>query len=90
MNVLLSFDIDDLNDGALLLKVSFLFLVLTLLVPFMKICVSLESHKSDLSIGVLNLPFLLTEYCPYDKSFTSIHFLVTNFNTVEPFNNLDI
>ena len=34
--------------------------------------------------------FLLVEYWLFNKSFTSIHFLLTNFNAVELFNNLDI
>ena len=33
---------------------------------------------------------LLTEYRLLEKSFTSIHFLATNFDVVESFNNLDI
>ena len=37
---------------------------------------TLASHKFNLSIDVLNLIFLLPEYLPLDKSFTSIHFLV--------------
>ena len=32
---------------------------------------------------VLNFIFLLAEYCPFDISFTSIPFLITNFNTVD-------
>ena len=34
--------------------------------------------------------FSLTEYRPLDKSFTSTHFCVTRFDTVESFNNLNI
>ena len=34
--------------------------------------------------------FLLTDYWPLDKSFTLIHFFVTNFDKEESFNNLDI
>ena len=66
INVLLIFDIYDVN-GALFLKASFLFILLPSLVPIIVIVsyaiyVSLQSHKSDLSIEVLNLIFLLTEY----------------------------
>ena len=74
------FDMHNL-DGALFLSVSFLFLLLalsvpvTLNLPFTTIYTSLQSHKSDLNIGVLNLLFLLVEFCPPDKSFASIHFL---------------
>ena len=49
------------------------------------ISASLKSHKLDLKIEVLNLIFLLTEYWPLDKSFTSIHFLP---NTLTQFNRL--
>ena len=61
MNVLLIFDMHDLN-GALLFTVSYLFFLLALLVPvtlilaFTTIYTSLWSLKSDLSIGVLT-PF---------------------------------
>ena len=81
----------DLN-GALLLNVTS-FYILSFLLPasakryivlFRRIYISLQLHKSDLNIEVLNLIFLLTEYCPLDISFTSIHFLVTNFDAVEP------
>ena len=57
----------DLN-GALFLKVSFIFLLLaslvplTLIVPVTAIYTLLLSHKSVLSTDVLNLKFLLTEY----------------------------
>ena len=66
-NVLLIFDMHDLN-GKLFLKVSFLFLLLasllplTLIPPFTTIYESIEYHKSDLRIEVLNLLFLLVEY----------------------------
>ena len=85
----------DLN-GVLFLKVSFLFLLLswatflTLISLFTTICASLKSHKSCLSMGVLNLIFFLIEYWPRDESFTSVYFLVTNTGTVESFNNSDI
>ena len=88
----------DLN-GALFLKATF-FSVLSLsfaaaagrrsVVPFTAICASLQSHKPDRNIEVLNLKFLLTEYYSLDKSFTLVHFFVTNFDTDESFNNLDI
>ena len=39
---------------------------------------------------VLNLTFLLAEYWLLDKSFTSTNFVVTNFDTIESFNNLAI
>ena len=54
---------------------------------FTKIHTWLKSLKFDYSLGLLNLIFLLTEYWPPDKSFTSIYFLVTNFDTVESFND---
>ena len=65
----------DLN-GALFLKISFLFLVLaslspsTVTLPFTTIYSLIQSHKSDLNIEVLNLTFFLTEYWSLDKSFT--------------------
>ena len=34
--------------------------------------------------------FLLAEYWPLDKSFPSTHFFVTNLDTVESCNNLDV
>ena len=37
----------------------------------------------------MNITFLLTEYCPFDKSFTSIHSFLSNFDRVESLNNLD-
>ena len=79
---------DNLN-GALFLKIFFLFLVFISLSPsiviltFTKIYASLYSYKSDLNIEILNLTILLTEYFPLDKSFTSIHAFVTNFETDE-------
>lgn len=51
--------------------------------PFTAIQASLKSHKSGLSIGVLDLTLLLTEYCSLDISFTLIHFFVASFATVE-------
>ena len=67
MNVLLIFDMHDLN-GALLLKVSILFVRLFPLVP----------------------AAVITPLTTIYASFTSIHFLVTNFDTDESFNDLDI
>ena len=61
------FDMHDLNE-ALFLKNSFLSLFLissspsTVIVPFTTIYASLKSHKSDLSIEVLNLIFLFKEH----------------------------
>ena len=84
LNVLLIFDIHELN-GALFLKVSFLSTLLTRLLPATLILLFTTIHaslyysqidKSDLSIEVFNLIFLLTEYRPLDKSFTSTHFLL--------------
>ena len=60
INAQLIFDMHDLN-WTLFLKISFLFLVLsslspsTIILPFTKIYASLQSHKSDLNIEVLNL-----------------------------------
>ena len=94
MNMLLIFNMYDLN-GELFLKISFLFLDLaslspsTVILDFTAIYASLSSDKSDLNLEVLNLIFLLTEYYPLDKPFTSIHLFVRNFETVELFNNLD-
>ena len=74
----------DLN-GALYLKVSFLFPLLALLVyvadilTFATKYASPESQKFDLRTEVLNFRTLLKEYWPLDKSFTSIHSLVTKF-----------
>ena len=64
MNVLLIVYMIDLN-GALFLKVSFMFLLLalsstlTFISTFTTIYASLQLHKSDLIIGVLDLIFLL-------------------------------
>ena len=85
----------DLNGALFLSQKSFCSIsvfevVLTFILPFTTKYMSLESHKSDPSIEVLNLIFLLTEYWPIDKSFTLTHSLVTNFDTDELFNNLDI
>ena len=89
------FDMDNLN-GALFLNARPLFERLLTLVPstvivsFTTIYASVSSHKSYCSIGVLNLILFLTEYCPFDKSFTSTHFLVTQFGTNEFFSNIYI
>ena len=64
LNVLLIFDIDDLK-GVIFLNLSFFFFFLlallvsvTLILPFRTIYASLYSHRSDLSLGVLNLILL--------------------------------
>ena len=68
-------------NGGLFLKTNLLFFLLALSVPstvtlpYKKIFASLQSHKFDLSIGVLSLTFLLTEYSPLNKSFTNSIFL---------------
>ena len=61
-----------------------------LLSLFITIYPSFLSQKLYLSIAILNLILLSTEYWPCDKSFDLIHFFVTNFVTVGSFNNLDI
>ena len=99
VNVLLIFDMLDLNE-ALFFKASFLFIwlfiylfdywllfIYLIILLFTTIYTWLKSLKFDYSTGLLNLIFLLTEYWPPDKSFTSIYFLVTNFDTVESFND---
>ena len=63
----------DLN-GALFLKISFLFLVLStssqlFFLPFTIAYASLQSQKSDVNTDVLNLTFLLVEYWPLDELF---------------------
>ena len=66
INVLLIFDMRDLN-GLIFLNVSFLFLLLTglvpstFIIPLRTIYASLQSQKLDLSIRGVNL-FFLTEY----------------------------
>ena len=90
VNVLLIFDMLDLNE-ALFFKASFLFIwlfiylfdywllfIYLIILLFTTIYTWLKSIKFDYSTGLLNLIFLLTEYWPPDKSFTSIYFLVTN------------
>ena len=71
---------DDLNVALLLNTTAFSDLHFRMhnvcIVPFTTICG-----------GVINLTFLLTEYQPSDKTFTSIHFFVIRFNVVEWFNN---
>ena len=66
MSVLLIFEIQETN-GALFLNANFLsyallFGLATLIVPFTTICASLKSHRSYLSIDVLNLISLLGKY----------------------------
>ena len=90
VNVLLIFDMLDLNE-ALFFKASFLFIwlfiylfdywlffIYLIILLFTTTYTWLKSLKFDYSTVVLNLIFLLTEYWPPDKSFTSIYFLVTN------------
>ena len=75
----------DINR-VLFLKVSFLIALLvpaTVISPFTTIYASLKSDGFDLRIVLLNLIFPLVEFGSFDKSFTSILFLVTNFDTVE-------
>ena len=85
----------DLN-GALFLKISFLFLVSasltpsTVIVPFVAIHAALKKHKSGFNIQVSNLIFLLKEHWLLDKSFTLIHFFVKKFDTVKWSKSLDI
>ena len=85
--VQLIFEIRYLN-GALFLAMllSFTAAAKRSIVPLTTIYASLY----DLSIEVLNFTFLLAEYGPLHKSFTSILFLASNFDTVGSFNNLDI
>ena len=70
INVLLFFDMHDLNK-ALFLKISFLFLLLALLVPetiflpFTTVYASFQLQKSDFSIGVFTLTFLLAGFCSF-------------------------
>ena len=73
------------TSGALFLKTNFLSYALlfgfaAVIVPFIRICASLKSHKSDLSIDVLNLIGLLGllfSGLP-DWWWTSTHLLVIN------------
>ena len=46
--------------------------------PLTRIYASLQSHKLDFSIAVLNLIWLLTLYVPLDSSLISIQFFVLN------------
>ena len=83
-----------LINGALFLNAKCLFFLLllfvpvTVIVPLTTIYTSLKSHKSDLSIGVLNficlLCFYLSSTLP-DWSWTSIHFLEINLDTSSGF-----
>ena len=76
--------------------IRFLFLVLSSLSPSKTIVplttkyASLKPRKYDLDIDVLNFMFLPTEYWSLERSFTSICFFVTSFDTVEWFDILDI
>ena len=104
VNVLLIFEMHDLNGGLFLnatslsgLSFSFAAAAKRSIVPFTTIYASLLSHKYDLNIDVFNLfvdriltTCLSTEFLPLDKSFTLIHFFVTNLDTVDSFNDLNI
>ena len=73
INVLLIFYMHDLN-GALFLKIRFLFLVFStspqlFFLPFTIAYASLQSQKSDVNIDVLNVTFLLAEYWSLDELF---------------------
>ena len=54
--------------------------LLTDIFPLTSIYASLQSHKLDLSIAVLNLICLLGEYAPPMSSFVSTKFLVVNLD----------
>ena len=54
--------------------------LLTVIFPVTSIYASLQSHKLDLSIDVLNLICLLGEYVPLASSFISTQFLVLNLD----------
>ena len=82
INVLLMFEMHDLN-GAILLNATF-FSALSFSFeaaakrsfPLLQQYSHHYSHiNNDSHIEVLNLIFLLAEYWPLDKSFISIHFL---------------
>ena len=67
INVLLIFEMHELNGSLFLIATSFsstlvFAVVLTFIIPFTTIYASLQSHKSDLIIEVLNHTFLLTEH----------------------------
>ena len=61
-----------------MLKASFLFFLLAALVPVTLILLftTIYEHYNHMNL-------ILAEYWPPDKSFTSIHYFVTNFETVE-------
>ena len=68
MNILLIFEMHETN-GALFLEANFLSYVslfgsVTVIFPFTTIYASLKSHRSDLSMDVLNLICLLGFYLP--------------------------
>ena len=79
MNILLIFDMHDLNE-TLLSKETFLYLLFALIQPvivvitFTAIYASLQSQKSDLSIRDLNPVFLSRAYLLPDTSFTVVFF----------------
>ena len=64
-----------------------LLLPVTLIIFFTTMYTSLKSLKSDLNIRVLTHIFVNRLL---DESFTSNHLFFTNFQTVKPFNYLDI
>ena len=90
INVLLIFYMHDLDGATFFFAFLFEAAAKKSAVPFTTIYALVQPQKSDFNIRFLNLIFLLKEYWLPDKSFTSIHFLVTNFDIVESFNNLDI
>ena len=85
INVLLIFEMQETN-GALFLKANFLSYTLsfgsvTIIVSFTTIYAALKSHKSDLSIDVLNLIGLFglcLSLASPEQSWTFTHFLVIN------------
>ena len=56
--------------------------LLTDIFPLTSIYASLQSHKLDLSIAVLNLICLLRQYAPLVLSFISTQFLVLNLDVL--------
>ena len=98
INVLLIFAMHDLN-GALFLNATFFWsLSFSFAAAAAKRLLSLLKqymhHYSHINVILTlkfeTLYFLLTDYWSFDKSFTSTHFFVTNFDTAQSFNSLDI
>ena len=91
-----------LVNGAQFLNITFLLILfaaapaaavlLTDIFPLTSIYASLQSHKLDLSIAVLNLICLLREYGPLMSSFISTRFLALNLDGLfdASFNRFDI